>query len=83
MSDPMTIADVFDEHDLDRASFASHMGWSRVSAHHKLKGARGWSPDEIELAATWLRAHGVPVQDRDVAALVRAASAAGRETSHG
>jgi hypothetical protein len=83
MGDTMRIGELFVVHSLDRSRFAQHMGWGRVTLHHKLAGKRGWTIDEVATAATWLRAHGVPVGDRDVAALVKAAKPAEEvETSH-
>jgi hypothetical protein len=70
----MTIYELFDDSEFDRDEFGMHMGWSRPGVHQKLTGKRGWSPDEIELAGTWLRAHGVPVTSGDITALVRAAA---------
>ncbi len=64
---------LLEQHELSIPNFRRWMGWTRTTVHRKLTGQRAWTMDEIEHAATWLRANSVPITDGDVRAMVRTA----------
>lgn len=64
------VHDLLTRHGLERADLMRVNMWDYEQARRKVKNLRGWTYEEVEMAASWFRLNGVPVTASDIRDLV-------------